>query len=88
MNLQQTMSKIAHRDLTLDEAKDFCNDQFGMVAAYLYENLPDNYKAAIIGEHFTLSTIEAELADIKAFDDAGAADLARVLELAIKQIEG
>lgn len=88
MNLQQTMSKLAHRDLTLDEAKDFCDKQFGMVAAYFYENLPDNYKAQIIGEHFTLTAIQAELDDIKAYDDAGTSDLARVMELAIKQLEG
>lgn len=36
-NLQQTMSAMAGRELTLEEAKDFCNDQFGRVATYLRE---------------------------------------------------
>ena len=37
MNLQQTMSAMVGRELSLDEAKDFCNNQFGRVATYLRE---------------------------------------------------
>lgn len=35
MNLQETVSKILGREVTLDEAKTFANENFGLLAAYL-----------------------------------------------------
>jgi hypothetical protein len=38
MNLQKTVSKILNREVSLEEAKQFANDQFGTLAAYLRKN--------------------------------------------------
>lgn len=35
MNLQQTVSKILGKQVSLEEAKEFANNQFGVLAAYL-----------------------------------------------------
>jgi hypothetical protein len=38
MNLQQTVSKILGKEVTTEEAKQFANDQFGILATYLRKN--------------------------------------------------
>jgi len=35
MNLQETVSKILGKQVTVEQAKDFANDQFGVLCAYL-----------------------------------------------------
>lgn len=35
MNLQQTVSNILGKQVSLEEAKEFANNQFGVLAAYL-----------------------------------------------------
>lgn len=45
MNLQQTVSKLLNREVSLEEAKDFANDQFGLISAYLESKIkPKNSK--------------------------------------------
>lgn len=39
MNLQDTVSVILKKEVTEEEAKRFANDQFGVLAAYLKEDL-------------------------------------------------
>ena len=41
MNLQDTVTKILKRKVSLEEAKEFANNQFGVLAAYLRENSPN-----------------------------------------------
>lgn len=38
MNLQQTASKILGKEVTIEEAMQFANDQFGILATYLRKN--------------------------------------------------
>jgi hypothetical protein len=37
MKLQETMSDMLHRDLTIEEARVLADEQFGMLATYLRE---------------------------------------------------
>lgn len=69
MNLQQTMSKLAHRELTLEEAKDFCNNQFGMVNTYLIEQWREN-KAVIVWQIEDVQSLEGgeKLTDAQALE--------------------
>lgn len=41
MNLQQTVSEILKRDVSIEEAKDFANDQFGVLSTYLKQGTKD-----------------------------------------------
>ena len=34
-NLQQTVSKLLNRDVSIEEAKEFANDQFGTLCAFI-----------------------------------------------------
>jgi hypothetical protein len=40
MDLQETVSKILRREVTLEEAMKFANKQFGVLSTYLRENPP------------------------------------------------
>lgn len=35
MNLQETVSKLLNKDVSIEEAKDFALDQFGVLTAYI-----------------------------------------------------
>lgn len=39
MNLQQTVSEILKRKVTIEEAKDFAANQFGVLATYLKQKM-------------------------------------------------
>jgi hypothetical protein len=65
MNLQETMSEMAHRELTLEEAKDFCNDQFGRVATYLREQYAKD-KAIITWQIEDVKSLDENLTDEEA----------------------
>lgn len=46
MNLSKTVEAILGRPVTLEEAKDFANDQFGMLSAHLRQR-PKSYYPAL-----------------------------------------
>ncbi len=45
MNLQDTVAKILKREVSVEEAKEFANNQFGVLATYLRENLSNKIVA-------------------------------------------
>ena len=47
MNLQDTVSKILKKEVTLEEAKDFANNQFGVLSTFLKEELNKENKELI-----------------------------------------
>ena len=42
MNLQQTVSKMLKKEVSLKEAQEFANDQFGTLCAYIREQKFNN----------------------------------------------
>jgi len=42
MSLVETVSEILNRQVSEDGAKDFALNQFGVLAAYLRNNIPKN----------------------------------------------
>jgi len=59
MTLQQTVSSILKKDVTLEFAMNFANTQFGILASYLRDN---DYKKT---ETKNNNTFEERLAEIK-----------------------
>lgn len=49
MNLQQTVSKMMGREVSLKEAKDLANDQFGMLASFLRKQYPPKVTVEVLG---------------------------------------
>ncbi len=42
MTLQQTISKMIGRDVSIEEAKEYANNQFGVFCAYILETEKEN----------------------------------------------
>lgn len=48
MTLQQTVSEILNKEVSLDEAKEFANTQFGVLCAYIKDKqFPDGFSSFI-----------------------------------------
>lgn len=64
MNLENTVSRILKREVSIIEAKDFASTQFGVLTAWLKENLlkPKEYRVYILDVD-----IEADF-DINAYE--------------------
>ena len=47
MTLQETVSKILKRNVSVDEAKDFANNQFGVLTTFIRENHANEVEAEL-----------------------------------------
>jgi hypothetical protein len=71
MNLQETVSKILNKEVTVEEAKTFAQDQFGALATYI-----KNPPIVISDERVTEAMIQKAADDYLSMDYD---DVARVL---------
>ena len=57
MTLQQTVSKLLNREVSLEEAKEFANDQFGTLCAYI-KRPPTRTLVLLLNDRDLLEKIE------------------------------
>ena len=62
MNLQDTMSEMLHRDLSVEEARRLADEQFGMLATYLQEQWRKD-KAVIVWQIEDVKSLDETLSD-------------------------